>query len=739
MKQCILILLFSTACAKTQTQEIPEEANNDCQTWDTIIDSSAEFLCAIKLAENNSELIINKASLAFDTPVIVKKSFRFSSELPLATVSGPAFTFEKLVKFDTISFNANTIRTQGASFKNAKIYGAIDASVELILENVVSESKVNFKGAYFSSTGSKYPNAVNVNANSLQISTNRFDGNVEIASAENAYINNNVFLGENRKTNLTGPDLFVENNCRNETRKWTSNKKYSGNRIHNKCTFAKWCSINEPVLESPTTMGAFNATRIKVGDFNGDGIDELIRIEENHWHHYDFKTRKWSFLSTELNTPPWAIGVADLDGDGVDSLVKADGYLLYTFSKDRNRWIDGENFEEGFARQYFMIGNIRDDRTPEFVKYDRREDVILTSKNGGLDWKKETPLKKSFTKLELIDVDGDGFDELILHQPNKYLVYEFTKKTWKSFPGSKSFPTVFGSFSDGIGSDTFINANQISNKKTKTLFKEKRTAAFVADTNGDGIDEIFSEAGCSSSKETKRIATYNLNHAGVRNVEELGLKIKRIDADFIVLQEIDRNTKRNPYDMVTKLVEYSGYKYFEFFKSNTYQGGEYGLLVLSKSPIKNATINPLPAHADSAEWPEQNIAVSLESGNRSFVVTHVIARKWKGGQDLSKTQDAQMLALTKLVKKKNPDFVLGDFNIKPDSDAYKRFVKTTGFVDSFPAIDGKKNRGITFPDIHGEPRRIDYVFSKPDIGTHFRAEIPAWISSDHYPYIVHFD
>ncbi len=713
MKPFFFVLLLVSACAKPVTIKPLHSEASACQKWDKTIDSATEFLCAIEHAPPHSKLLINSNELMFKLPVIVNKPLSLSAANPTSqpTLSGPIFKFNNLVNIDTILFRSTELHARSASIKNTRIKSNIYVSEGVAFDRVILDGTLEVGGPSFIAKQSIFEKGVRGKSDEIDLSQNRFHSNVSIESTKSSYINNNIFTGEKSTVRFEGDHLFVQNNCRGVDVNWTPSRNASDNYIQKECALRSWCSQDQMTKDREIKIDAFDPTRIKVGDFDGDGRDELIRIEETALHHYDFRKAKWKLLRREKNTPPWALSVADLNGDGKENLIKADGYLLRILSEEGEVWREGPKVEDGFARQYLMIGNVKDTAESEFIKYDKKARAIFTAKNAmtfkGDDWKRETALEPGFKNIELSDLNADGYADLIVHQNKKKKVYNFTTKKW-----THSTPTK------------------------EDLLSEDADFVFVADTDGDGIAEKFRQ--CSTPKGKKRIATYNLNHAGVRPVEELAHNIKRIDADFIVLQEVDRNTRRNPYDMVQRLADYSGYTYYEFFRSNTYQDGEYGLMVLSKTPIENVKIEELPAHENKEEWPERNIVLSLESGGDIFVVTHIIARKWRHGQDLSKTQDAQMAALTQFVKREKPDFVLGDFNIKPDSQAYKDFVTRSGYEDSFgsPLLN---RDSVTFPDIHGEARRIDYIFSSPDLGLNFRPEIPAWISSDHYPYIVHFD
>ena len=260
------------------------------------------------------------------------------------------------------------------------------------------------------------------------------------------------------------------------------------------------------------------------------------------------------------------------------------------------------------------------------------------------------------------------------------------------------------------------------------------------DFDGDGIDELVrrhcGDVDPCSDGNADRVVTYNVNHAGIRSTEELAREIAWFDASLVVVQEVDIGTKRNANDMAADLARLAGFAHYKFFKSNRYRGGDYGQLVLSRQPITDTKIIKLPDHADPTEWSEHYIAVAFKTGDRSVIATHIINDKWRNGVDLSETQKKQVDRLISEVKKRTPDVVMGDFNLTPTSSLYRRFVEKTGYTDVWAHSNAEE--AITFPDLGGEPRRIDYIFAR-DPEPIICSRVPTLITSDHYPMIAGFD
>ena len=86
-----------------------------------------------------------------------------------------------------------------------------------------------------------------------------------------------------------------------------------------------------------------------------------------------------------------------------------------------------------------------------------------------------------------------------------------------------------------------------------------------------------------------RFMTYNI-HAGQdasaqRNIERVADLIRQVGADIVLLQEVDRRTQRaGGADHLAELERLTG-MHAAFGKSLDYQGGDYGIALLSRWPL----------------------------------------------------------------------------------------------------------------------------------------------------------
>jgi len=228
--------------------------------------------------------------------------------------------------------------------------------------------------------------------------------------------------------------------------------------------------------------------------------------------------------------------------------------------------------------------------------------------------------------------------------------------------------------------------------------------------------------------------TYNI-HVGVGMDKKLDLQriadvIKHEKPDIVGLQEVDRGVKRTEgKDEIAELAKMTE-MHFAFAHNLDYQGGQYGVAILSRYPI---------ASVDHRKYENKRVAerrgmlrVELNVGGRvlNFVTTHLDYQF-----DDSRLFETEQL-LSFLADVKGPMIVTGDFNDEPKGSSYK--LMSGRFEDAW--IGGRaKDDGLSYPS--DKPvKRIDYIFTRAAKGTERVKTKRAWIvntlASDHLPVVA---
>lgn len=239
-----------------------------------------------------------------------------------------------------------------------------------------------------------------------------------------------------------------------------------------------------------------------------------------------------------------------------------------------------------------------------------------------------------------------------------------------------------------------------------------------------------------------RVLVFNI-HAGKDaggkpNLEEVAALVRSVDVDVVLLQEVDRGTRRSGnVDQVRRLAELTGYS-AAFGRSLDYDGGQYGIAALSRQPITNDLTEALPitppqARAGGSYEPRAALTFKTSIGARALQVinTHLDASR---DEHYRLQESAHIVSLAKRLHDSASTLVAGgDFNAEPGSKTYQQVIGG-GFRDAWQECGA--GDGFTYPA--DKPiKRIDYLFLTPGLIC-TRAEVIDTRISDHRPLLVTF-
>ncbi len=239
-----------------------------------------------------------------------------------------------------------------------------------------------------------------------------------------------------------------------------------------------------------------------------------------------------------------------------------------------------------------------------------------------------------------------------------------------------------------------------------------------------------------AAKGTFKVMTYNIHHANPPSekvkidLAAIARVINQEKPDLVALQEVDVYTERSgkQLDQARELARLTGMKSF-FMKALDYQGGEYGIAVLSKHPILDSAGYLLPC--DPALGGEDRAVASITvqlPGNKKiiFASTHL---DLKEGNRL-----LQAKALIGHLEKSGLPMILGgDFNAlkgSPVIDLFDRHFTRTCRDDCAPTI----------PVINPN-RTIDFIMYKPAgrVSVLNTRVIDEQYASDHLPVVAELE
>lgn len=226
-----------------------------------------------------------------------------------------------------------------------------------------------------------------------------------------------------------------------------------------------------------------------------------------------------------------------------------------------------------------------------------------------------------------------------------------------------------------------------------------------------------------------RILCYNVHHCSPPSkkdfidIDAIVNVINKTKPDLVALQEIDVNTERSGknIDQAKELGRLTG-MYSFFAKTIDFQGGEYGVAVLSKYPFISTQAIELPMEHNAGGEPRAIAAVIIEpvEGHKiAFASTHLDLKE--------ENKELQINAIVDYVQDIDiPIILAGDFNAKPDSYVVQELDK----VFQRTCTDCP----FTIPEVKPN-RTIDYISFTPKdaFGVVKHEVIKEPYASDHLP------
>lgn len=232
-----------------------------------------------------------------------------------------------------------------------------------------------------------------------------------------------------------------------------------------------------------------------------------------------------------------------------------------------------------------------------------------------------------------------------------------------------------------------------------------------------------------------KVMSYNVHHCNPPETNKIDVDlianvIRKQNPDIVAVQEVDVLTNRSgKIDQARLLSQKSGLEYYYFAKTMDYDGGQYGILILSKYPLSDTITYRLPSTNPSKDEPRVLAVATIRLlGNKAirFGSTHLEAFNHQ-------TRLEQAKEINKIAEKSSLSMIIaGDFNSRENSDVIqtldKSFTRTcTQCANTF------------WED--GDSGAIDYVMYRPAgaFSVKEHTVIDTEKASDHFPIISLFE
>lgn len=254
---------------------------------------------------------------------------------------------------------------------------------------------------------------------------------------------------------------------------------------------------------------------------------------------------------------------------------------------------------------------------------------------------------------------------------------------------------------------------------------------------------LFGIAGCAlfrGSTPTLRVLVYNI-HAGKDatgqpNLRQVADVIRTTGADLVLLQEVDRGTRRSGHvDQLQVLMDVTRMSGV-FGQTLDYDGGAYGIAMLARDGFSyNNTLGlpvvPSQARAGGSHEPRGALVAVTRTrfGRLQAITTHLDASR----EATYRLQEAGVvIGIAKArLSDQTPVLIGGDFNSEPDS-AVQQQLRGAGLRDAWTECG--TGDGLTYP-ANNPVKRIDYLFLTATLHC-TEARVIDTQASDHRPVFV---
>lgn len=231
--------------------------------------------------------------------------------------------------------------------------------------------------------------------------------------------------------------------------------------------------------------------------------------------------------------------------------------------------------------------------------------------------------------------------------------------------------------------------------------------------------------------------TYNIHHAnppskaGLIDIAAIAKVINQQQPDLVAIQEVDVNTKRagmNEAEVLSKATHMNVY----FAKAIDYDGGDYGVVLLSRYPLSNAKTVHLPTLQGTNGEPRvlATAEITLPGKKKiTFACTHL---------DAQRKDDNRIAQINTIIDKLQGDvktvIIGGDFNATAESEVIQ-------MLDRSFRRTCTENCGFTIPQIN-PTKTIDFIAYKKgtvEMNVISHKVIDEQYASDHLPVVAEFE
>lgn len=176
---------------------------------------------------------------------------------------------------------------------------------------------------------------------------------------------------------------------------------------------------------------------------------------------------------------------------------------------------------------------------------------------------------------------------------------------------------------------------------------------------------------------TITVMSYNIKYgsplgSSVPDLRSIADVIKKNKPDVVFLQEVDKNTTRSGnVDQLALLAAETDMSFYYFGKAIDYQGGEFGLGILSHYPLSDSKTFKLPKIELGNQYVSDRILVtaSISIDKTDIIIANTHLALTQANRDIQVPRIKEILSTWD-----EPIIFAGDLNSKPESSTIQSFI-----------------------------------------------------------------
>lgn len=267
------------------------------------------------------------------------------------------------------------------------------------------------------------------------------------------------------------------------------------------CESLRWC-IAEPGVNTWTWHNKSSAEvdDLAVGDFDGDGVDDIFRTTGSEWRWSQSGSGSWSKLNASSYTLDQLV-LADVTGDGKTDVIRAGSGGWSYSSGGSSSWTTLNSHSEGLDE--VLWGDLDGDGAVDAFKTTGSQWQWSSGASGS--WTRLNTSSIEVDQLALADLDGDGKADVFRASGSSWTYSSGGTSSWSTLASSSYTLSSLDLFdADGDGADDVVRHGSSSwwivpggSGKWERLRMDETTPdeALWGDFDGDGLPELFT-TGC---------------------------------------------------------------------------------------------------------------------------------------------------------------------------------------------------------------------------------------------------